>query len=450
MIKLGKTLKVVTANLVILVVLSELASIATYYFWTGDFFYTRSSNKLDPGLTMPGAGATMDGGGVQQEMVQQLHPYFGFIDKVGVDHRTQYSQMSHLANNFGFASTHPYPFKKQNSNQFLVGVFGGSVAANYAFFEMEAQTLATAFEQLPELAGKEVIILPFAIGGYKQPQQLLVLNYFLSIGQELDLAINIDGFNEVALGYLNYQHRTEISMPSDFILLPMVNLATGNLTREELELTLEVVNKRDRLASSIRSLGASRTATGYVLTWLWAQNAMRSYRKQLVDLDQSHVSSGRSDQSYMQIPGVMALGEDEAFEAMVALWSRSSLMMKQLLDQRKIPYFQFLQPNQYVKTRRVLGKEERAVAFSEASPFLPGTLKGYPLLLDEITNLRQAGVNVFSAVEVFDSISEPVYLDNCCHYNKVGNLAFGNYVANSIAQILKSDTTLKQQFAAGR
>ncbi len=450
MIKLGKTLKVVTANLVILVVLSELASIATYYFWTGDFFYTRSSNKLDQSLTMPAAGATMDRGGVQQEMVQQLHPYFGFIDKVGIDHRTQYSQMSHLANNFGFASTHPYPFKKQNSNQFLVGVFGGSVAANYAFFEMEVQTLATVLKQVPELADKEVIILPFAIGGYKQPQQLLVLNYFLSIGQDLDLAINIDGFNEVALGYLNYQHRTEISMPSDFILLPMVNLATGNLSREELALTLEVINKRERLASSVRSLGTSKSATGYVLTWLSAQNAERSYRKLVVDLDQSRVSSSRSDQSYMQIPGVMALGEDEAFEEMVALWSRSSFMMKQLLDQRKIPYFQFLQPNQYVKTRRVLGKEERAVAFSEASPFLPGTLKGYPLLLDEITNLRQAGVNVFSAVEVFDSISEPVYLDNCCHYNRVGNLAFGNYVANSIARILKSSPIQKQQFAAGR
>ena len=450
MIKLKKTLKVVIVNLIVLVVLAEVASIVTYYVWTRDFFYTRTSNKLDAGLTMPGSGAPLERGGVQQEMVQQLHPYFGFIDKVGLDHRRPYSQMSHLANNFGFASTHPYPFKKQKPNQFLVGIFGGSVAANYAFFEMEVPTLATALKQLPELAGKEVIILPFAIGGYKQPQQLLVLNYFLSIGQDLDLAINIDGFNEVALGHLNYEHRTEISMPSDFILLPMVNLAIGNLSKEELALTLDVINKRERLASSIKSLSTSRTATGYVLTWLWAQNAIQSYRKQLVDLDQSRVSTGSSEQSYMQIPTVMALGEDEAFTEMVALWSRSSIMMKQLLDQRKIPYFQFLQPNQYVKTGRAFGKEESAVAFSTASPFLHGVLKGYPLLVDEIARMRQAGVNVFSAVEVFDTIGEPVYLDNCCHYNKAGNLAFGEYVAGRVAQEIKNSTALNQQSASVR
>jgi hypothetical protein len=262
MIKIGKALKVVIINLIILVVLAEVASNITYYVWTRDFFYTRTSNKLDAGLTVPESGAPVGRGGVQQEMVQQLHPYFGFIDKVGLDHRPPYAQTSHLANNFGFGSTYPYPFRKRNANQFVVGVFGGSVAANYAFFELEVPTLATALKQLPELAGKEVLILPFAIGGYKQPQQLIVLNYFLSIGQDLDLAINIDGFNEVALGYLNYQHRTEISMPSDFILLPMVNLAIGNLSKEELALTLEVINTRDRLADSVKSLGTSRTATG--------------------------------------------------------------------------------------------------------------------------------------------------------------------------------------------
>jgi hypothetical protein len=187
-----------------------------------------------------------------------------------------------------------------------------------------------------------------------------------------------------------------------------------------------------------------------VLTWLAAQTAMRRYREKLVELDQSRGSTSNSEQSYMQIPSVMALGEDEAFEGMVALWSRSSIMMKQLLDQRKIPYFQFLQPNQYVKTQRVFGKEESAVAFSASSPFIPGAAKGYPLLLNEITKLKQAGVNVFNAVEVFDTIGEPVYLDNCCHYNKVGNLAFGQYVAGRVVQTLKDSVFLNQQSTSVR
>ena len=438
MSKLPKAIKIVAINLIILAVLSEIVSITTYYVWTREFFYARSANWVDPALSAP--AEPLNRGGAQQELLQQLHPYFGYIDKVGVDHRFPYSKTSHLANNLGFASTQPYPFKKRNPNQFLVGVFGGSVAANYSFFETEVQILATALKKLPALADREVIILPFAIGGYKQPQQLLVLSYFLSIGQELDLAINIDGFNEVALAYLNYQHRIELSLPGDFILLPMVNLAAGNLSRKELALTLKVIEKKERFANSVKSLAAARTATGYVLAWLWARYSMQGYRQEVVNLDQARVSGDRPEQSYMQIPSGPTLSEDEALEAMVALWSRSSLAMKQLLDPRKIPYFHFIQPNQYEPTRRVLSKEERAIAFSEASPFKPGVAKGYPLLLEELAKLREGGVNAFSAVNVFDDISEPVYVDNCCHYNKAGNVAFCNYIASTIVRALSNDT----------
>jgi hypothetical protein len=441
MSKLPKAIKIVAINLIILVVLCELVSITTYYVWTRDFFYTRSADRVDSTLTVP---ETVNRGGGQQEMVQQLHPYFGFIDKAGLNHKFPYSQTSHVANNLGFASNYPYPFKKQNSNQFVVGVFGGSVAANYAFFEIEQQILATALKKLPELSGKEIIILPFAIGGYKQPQQLLVLSYFLSIGQEFDLVINIDGFNEVALAYLNYQRGSDLSTPSDFIFLPMVNLATGNLSREELALTLEVIKKKERQADSVKSLNSARTATGYVLGWLWARYATRSYREEVVRLDQAHAGKGPSEQSYMQMPAGKKLTESEALEAMVALWSRSSLMMKQLLDRKKTPYFHFVQPNQYVQTSRVMSREERAVAFNEASPFRPGAVKGYPLMTAELDKLQQAGLNVFSAVNVFDTISEPVYMDDCCHYNQAGNVAFCNYVATTVTQTMSNESRLKQ------
>ena len=42
-------------------------------------------------------------------------------------------------------------------------------------------------------------ILTDSLGGYKQPQQLLTLAYYISLGAEFDTVINIDGFNEVAL-----------------------------------------------------------------------------------------------------------------------------------------------------------------------------------------------------------------------------------------------------------
>ncbi len=437
--RLRKAIKVIVINLVILAVLVEVVSIAAYYFQNKAFFYGRSTRGIGPELTIPEATANQGGG--QAANVQQLHPYFGFIDKAGIEHRLPYLQTGHPANNFGFASIYNYPFKRQEPNQFIVGIFGGSVAANYSFFEIEELILAKALKQLPALADKEIIILPFAIGGYKQPQQLIVLNYFLSIGQELDLAIDIDGFNEVALSYSNYKHGIESSMPIDYIFLPLVNLATGNLSKEELELTLAILKAKENLANSVKSLEAASTATGYELAWMRSRYFARSYREEIAKLDQARVAKGRSEQSFMQIPEGPKVSVDEAFKRVAERWSASSLMMKQLLDQRNIPYFQFIQPNQYVETQRVFSEKEKSIAFTfdDNTPFRIGVRKGYPLLLAELDKLRQAGLNVFNAVNIFDDVREPVYIDNCCHYNQEGTTVFCNYVARIITEALSKD-----------
>jgi hypothetical protein len=39
----------------------------------------------------------------------------------------------------------------------------------------------------------------YALGGYKQPQQLAALSYLLSRGADHDVVVNLDGFNELAL-----------------------------------------------------------------------------------------------------------------------------------------------------------------------------------------------------------------------------------------------------------
>jgi len=424
----------VAVNLVALLVLVEVVSVVAYYVRTGELFYAHSTRSRDRTLIAPEAAATAGGGA--PATVQQLHPYFGFIDKVGTRHPASFLRASHPANNFGFASTHSYPFRKQHPAQFVVGVFGGSVAANYAFHEIETGLLAAALQRVPALAGRQVIVMPFAIGGYKQPQQLLVLSYFLSIGHDFDLVVNIDGFNEVALGVLNDEHGVESSMPSDFILLPMVNLATGAFSKDELALTLAILDDKERLARAAASLAAARTATGYQLAWLWSRPLAGRYWEGVRKLDQLRQARTGAAQTYMQIPARRPVSADEALAETVRQWSRSSLLMKQLLDQRRIPYVQFIQPNQYVPTRRVFGAGERSVAIHEGSAFRAGAVRGYPLLLAELVRLRGVGVNAFSAVEIFDDVGEPVYVDNCCHYNAKGSTVFGTYLARTIARVL--------------
>ncbi|MGV2341075.1 MAG UNVERIFIED_CONTAM: hypothetical protein LVR18_46165 [Planctomycetaceae bacterium] len=63
-----------------------------------------------------------------------------------------------------------------------------------------------------------------ALPGYKQPQQLMALNYVLSLGGEFDAVLNIDGFNDGALSILeNAQPKASIAYPSACTSLVMTD-----------------------------------------------------------------------------------------------------------------------------------------------------------------------------------------------------------------------------------
>ena len=202
--KSQEVLKIALINLAFLLIFLELGSLGWYFVKHKQFFYTRSKAQDKSAL-----GINLEGVRLNQSIVNRLHPFFGFIEKPGPDFRPGFK-----INNYGFMSPYDYPFKKTKPNQFIVGVFGGSVAANYGIFEVQNKVLSRYLKQLPGLKDKEFVILSFATGGYKQPQQLLILNYFLALGQELDFVVNIDGFNEVALSNLNNKNKLDLAMPS--------------------------------------------------------------------------------------------------------------------------------------------------------------------------------------------------------------------------------------------
>jgi hypothetical protein len=121
---------------------------------------------------------------------------------------------------------------------------------------------------------------------------------------------------------------------------------------------------------------------------------------------------------------------------MADLWANSSLTMKELLSEKRIQYFHFIQPNQYYATNRQFSEEEKRIAINDRSPNREGVIKGYPKVLAKVSSLQESGVNIFNAVNLFDEVKEVVYVDDCCHYNKVGNEVFANYIGRSIIDVL--------------
>ena len=89
------------------------------------------------------------------------------------------------------------PTAASNHQKIVIGIFGGSFAIGTS--HLARSVLLEQIKRIPRFRDKECVVHTIALPGYKQPQQLIALSYFLSLGAHFDIVINLDGFNEVAL-----------------------------------------------------------------------------------------------------------------------------------------------------------------------------------------------------------------------------------------------------------
>lgn len=143
---------------------------------------------------------------------ESFHPYFGWthnpdihtgdIDCCGLPLR---------ANRFGFFDSTD-GIHRRSPDRLIVGICGGSVAWHMS---CAAETLVKKrLAEIPQYRGREVILVRLAQPGYKQPQGLFALSYFLFMGAEFDLILNLDGYNEIALPAAeNFASMTALDYP---------------------------------------------------------------------------------------------------------------------------------------------------------------------------------------------------------------------------------------------
>lgn len=422
---------IIAVNLVMLLVFLELGSLGWYFIRYKELFYTRSKNA-----EAEKAGINLAGIRLNNSIVERLHPYFGYVQTPGPDFRPGFKY-----NQAGFISPYEYPFVRTNPNQLIVGVFGGSVASNYSIFEIQNKVLENKLRQIPGLENKEIVILSFAVGGYKQPQQLLALNYFLAAGQEFDMIINIDGFNEVAFANENNESNINIMMPSSQHVVPLTNIANNSLSPKATQTMMRINEHKTNLKNALELLPKCRLAYCYALTSLYAQNTAKNYREDVKSFESQRIKSAKNKDNQGSIvyfyPQKEELTSAQLYEAAANNWMKTSLLMKQIANSNNIPYFHVLQPNQYYPTKRVFSEAEKKVAFSEDSPYKDAVKLGYPALFQKAKELQKNGVNLLIGVEVLDTLPEKAYIDTCCHYTPVGEMAFSNYIADSIINIFK-------------
>jgi len=410
----------------------ELLSLGFYGLKMQQWFYTRSQDSKQTYSVLEDTGNM--GIELEESLLLRLHPYFGYTD---------FKPEEPTINNYQFSSSRDYPVIKENDRQYIIGIFGGSGAVAIANTEAEDKIIANTLKQLPQFADKEIIILNFAQGGYKQPQQLLVFNYFLSLGQSFDMVINIDGFNEVALSRLNYAENVHLSLPHGSLMKALVNLGNHQFSAKDLQMAIKLREYNATLGNIQDHQNACRFALCYF---------SQQFRYQLLRLDYQRFLNQQQEntsETLVVAPNSNAFSlfylnpldpdttAENLYRKIAQTWVSSSILMHDSLGSQNGLYFHFLQPNQYYPTQRQWTPQEQRQVINPEQPYAQGVREGYPVLIEAIAELEANQVNIFNGVTIFDTETQPVYRDDCCHYNRLGNQMFAQYIANRIVQTLQ-------------
>ena len=330
-----------------------------------------------------------------------LHPYLGYVADRKPDSRS--------VNRFGFLGQSPLLTKPEDA--FVVAVFGGSVAMS-----IPLGILRREIEKLHPDLDRPIEFVILALSGYKQPQQLLALTYFLALGATFDVVINLDGFNDVVLPFAdNLPAHVHPSFPR------LWHLYSRKGFDQKAASSYAAIHRsrRERSRWSARLAGSPLSSSAFVLT-LWDAIDRRKQREiSLATAELNRIL--QTLESSFQTSG--PLEQDAQFDLLlqetIQLWAESSRQMARSCRANGIQYFHFLQPNQYVEGSKPLSEVELRTAIE------PGTYQelarlGYPKLIEAGRVLAREGVPFSDMTRVFESEERVVYVDTCCHYNKLG------------------------------
>ena len=399
------------------------------------------------GAARPGTAELLDlaAGGAQREV---LHPFLGYVFDPALNAaENRVAEGRLLISDLGFfvppegaqasvpeTATAPESATGQAgaAEPLDVAIFGGSVAFILCFEGDDV--LRDALPEIPAFAGRPVRFSRFALGGYKQPQQLATYVWLLSLGRSFDVVINLDGFNEVVLPWVeNIPQGTFPSYPRNWAG------RVGSLPDPRRQEGLgELAFLRGRRRGRARLFAQPAVRYSYLWNLLWRlQDGLLEGR--IADVEEAllrHPPAAAKRGYAATGPQWQAGSTAEAFAELAAVWARSSLQMHRLASANGSLYYHFLQPNQYVPGSKRLTAEERRKAFDADHPYRAAVEAGYPALEAAGVELAREGVRFTDLTGLFQDVEETVYFDTCCHVNRHGTALLARAIGDAIAHDL--------------
>lgn len=371
------------------------------------------------------------GGGLIGNATESIHPYLGWVLNPQVHPGSDLIGRHVPVNSLGF-NDREHGIPKRNANKFIVGVTGGSVAWQSSV--AGENTLIERLRQEPLFRNREIQLIRLAMSGYKQPQQLMSLNYLLALGAEFDVVVNIDGYNEMALAVCENEASGVFEAYPRMWQARVQDVVDPRIYSLSFRL-LQIRADRQRLASNLLK-SPLRWSAAMNLLWYFRN---QSLKQQFIDMG-VEIRTHKHSQGFGFTavgPSQLTPGDAGAYDDAAALWRNCSRQMHRLCRGNGIAYVHVLQPNQYVPDSKPMNVTEREAAIYDGQTYGKAVVEGYPLLIRQGAILRGEGIAFHDLTRLFSQIDEQIYVDLFCHYNQRGNDLLAEAVAEKIIDALK-------------
>jgi hypothetical protein len=335
-----------------------------------------------------------------------LHPYHSYDTAAGQS---------------GYARTAALMQSPRGAESTHVVVLGGSVSC--VLVAHARDRMARALGEHERWGGRPVRIHVLGQGGMKQPQQSMALAYALALGWKPDLVINVDGFNEVALGNQNADMGAHPLHPTVHHWSHLVRGGAGIPEVEDLRAELIGIRQRTvRLLDLTLQGGLYRSAViGYSMRQ-HAQERIGTYRA--LQGDYVLLLSRERHPSLHGPPFVPGL--ESVLRSAVISWQESSTSIAAMCATRGITYLHVLQPTLHDAGSKPLTAREVAMGTALVS-WKEGCRVGYPMLRAAGEALSRRGVNFLDASMLFADVEEQLYYD-ACHFNEHGSFLLADAI----------------------
>ena len=323
-----------------------------------------------------------------------IHPYYGFT-------RLETPELNQAP-------------PRREDGVVLIGLVGSSVA--YDVVPALRSALAAWFRD-NDIPLRPVVI-ELAAGGFKQPQQVMIIANTLSLGGEYDIIVNLDGHNELIFARDNY---------FDDGVFPFYpawwqDRVSGWLTDPQKLLIGRIYTRRQR-EQRLLTLATAEPWRRLALYGIVNRYLLERVAGQIVALNHELADTVPGEYQLVRHGPPLATNPDEYDLSRMALrmWYNGSALLAGLSRDAGAEYYHFLQPNQYVPDAKPLNNWELADAYAADDVRVGVYRVAYPLLRRLGGELSQQGINYYDLTQIFADHGETLYKDDCCHLNTRGN-----------------------------